>query len=87
LLAYAGRRAFGLLHDCLLDECLRLAVQVLRLGSRVSGHGPQLRRGCDELLILSRGRVRVVDIEVGIDALASLLAQLARAEASSAMEA
>jgi hypothetical protein len=26
LLAYAGHRAFGLLHDRLLDECLRLTV-------------------------------------------------------------
>jgi hypothetical protein len=32
LLADAGRRAFGLLNDRLLDECLRLAVQVPRLG-------------------------------------------------------
>jgi hypothetical protein len=32
LLADAGRRAFGLLHGCLLDEHLRLAVQVPRLG-------------------------------------------------------
>jgi hypothetical protein len=31
LLAYAGDRAFGLLHGCLLDEHLRLAVQVSRL--------------------------------------------------------
>jgi hypothetical protein len=32
LLANAGRRAFVLLHGRLLDERLRLAVQVLRLG-------------------------------------------------------
>jgi hypothetical protein len=32
LLADAGRRAFSLLNDRLLDECLRLAVQVSRLG-------------------------------------------------------
>jgi hypothetical protein len=32
LLAEAGRRALGLLYGCLLDERLRLAVQVLRLG-------------------------------------------------------
>jgi hypothetical protein len=32
LLANAGRQAFGLLHGRLLDECLRLAVQVLRFG-------------------------------------------------------
>jgi hypothetical protein len=30
-MANAGRRAFGLLHDRLLDERLRLAVQVPRL--------------------------------------------------------
>jgi hypothetical protein len=40
LLAYAGRRAFGLLHGRLLDERLRLAVQVLCLGRRGSGHCP-----------------------------------------------
>jgi hypothetical protein len=32
LMAYAGRRAFGLLYSRLLDECMRLAVQVSRLG-------------------------------------------------------
>jgi hypothetical protein len=32
LLTYAGRRAFGLLDGRLLDERLRLAVQVSRLG-------------------------------------------------------
>jgi hypothetical protein len=32
LLADAGRRALGLLDGCLLDERLRLAVQVSRLG-------------------------------------------------------
>jgi hypothetical protein len=32
LLANAGRRAFDLLHNRLLDERLHLAVQVLRLG-------------------------------------------------------
>jgi hypothetical protein len=31
-LAHAGRRTFGLLHGRLLDERLRLAVQVLCLG-------------------------------------------------------
>jgi hypothetical protein len=30
LMTYAGRRAFGLLHGRLLDERLRLAVQVSR---------------------------------------------------------
>jgi hypothetical protein len=32
LLAYAGRRAFGLLHSLLLDKRLCLVVQVSRLG-------------------------------------------------------
>jgi hypothetical protein len=40
LLAYAGRRAFGLLYGRLLDERLRLAVQVPCLGRRGRGHGP-----------------------------------------------
>jgi hypothetical protein len=72
LLANAGRQAFGLLHDRLLNERLRLMVQVLRLGRRGSGHGPQQLRSFDELLTRSRGRVWVVDIEVGVDALADL---------------
>jgi hypothetical protein len=70
------------LHDRLLDERLRLAVQVLRLGRRRSGHGSQQCRSCDELLARSRGCVRVVDIEVGVDALAGLPAQLACAFAT-----
>jgi hypothetical protein len=68
-----------MLHGCLLDERLRLMVQLLRLGHRGSGHGSQQRRGCDELLTRSRGRGRVVDVEVGVDTLAGLLAQLTRA--------
>jgi hypothetical protein len=39
LLAHAGRRTFGLLHGRLLDERLRLTVQVSCLGRRGSGHG------------------------------------------------
>jgi hypothetical protein len=70
------------LHDRLLDERLRLAMQVLRLSCQGSGHGLQQRRGCDELLARSRGRVQVVDVEVGVDALAGLPAQLARAFAA-----
>jgi hypothetical protein len=54
-------------------------VQVLHLGRRGSGHGPQQRRSCDELLAHSRGRVRVVDVEVGVDALAGLPAKLTHA--------
>jgi hypothetical protein len=61
----------------LLDERLRLAVQVPRLGRRGGGHGPQQRRGGNELLACSRGRVRVVDVEVSVDAIAGLSAQLA----------
>jgi hypothetical protein len=73
-----GRRALGLLHGRLLDESLCLAVQVSRLGRRGCGHGPEQRRCCDELLIRARWRVWVVDVAVGVDALAGLLAQLAR---------
>jgi hypothetical protein len=61
----------------LLDERLRLVVQVPRLRRRWGGHGPQQCRSGDELLARSRGRVRVVDVEVGIDAIAGLSAQLA----------
>jgi hypothetical protein len=39
LMAYAGRRAFGLLHGRLLDERLRLAVQVSCLRRRRCGYG------------------------------------------------
>jgi hypothetical protein len=70
------------LHDRLLNERLRLVVQVLRLGRRGSGHGSQQRRGRDEILACSRGRVRVVDVEVGVDAVTGLPAQLARAFAA-----
>jgi hypothetical protein len=62
-----------------LDERLRLAVQVPRLGCRRGGHGPQQCRGGDEILARSRGRVCIVDVEVGIDAIAGLPAQLSRA--------
>jgi hypothetical protein len=71
-----------LLDGRLLDECLRLAVQVPRLGRRGVGHGPQQRRGSNELLARSRGRARIVDIEVGVEAIAGLLAQLVRAFAA-----
>jgi hypothetical protein len=66
----------------LLDERLRLAVQVPRLGRRRGGHGPQQCCGGDELLALSQGRIRVVDVEVGVDAIADLSAQLTRAFAA-----
>jgi hypothetical protein len=82
LLADAGRRAFGLLAGRLLDKRLRLAVQVPRLGRRGGGHSPQQRRGNNELLARSRGCVWVVDIEVGVDAIAGLSAQLAHAFAA-----
>jgi hypothetical protein len=62
----------------LLNERLRLAMQVLRLERRGSRHGSQQCRSYDELLARSRGRVRVVDVEVGVDAIARLPAQLAR---------
>jgi hypothetical protein len=41
LMVNARRRAFGLLGGRLLDERLRLAVQVPCLGRQWSGHGPQ----------------------------------------------
>jgi hypothetical protein len=79
------------LHGRLLDECLRLAVQVLRLGHRGSGHGSQQHRSHDELLARSRGCVQIVDVEVGVDAIMGLPAQLTRAftarEVSPTMEA
>jgi hypothetical protein len=62
------------LHGRLLDERLRLAVQVSRLGRRRSGHGSQQCRGCDELLACTWRRDRVVDVEVGVDSIADLLA-------------
>jgi hypothetical protein len=55
LLAYAGCRAFGHLHGRLLDESLRLAVQVSRFGRRGRGPGPEQRRSCDELLTCACG--------------------------------
>jgi hypothetical protein len=78
LLADAGRRALVLLDGRLLDECLHLVVQVPRLGRRGGGHGPQQRRGGDELLARSRGRVWIVDIEVSVDTITSFPAQLTR---------
>jgi hypothetical protein len=66
----------------LLDERLRLAVQVSRLERRWGGHGPQQCRDSNELLARSRGRVRIIDVEVGIDVIASFPAQLERAFAA-----
>jgi hypothetical protein len=74
----AGRRALGLLDVRFLDERLRLAVQVPRLWCRRGGHGLQQRRGGDELLARSWGRIRVVDVEVGVDAVTGLPAQFTR---------
>jgi hypothetical protein len=82
LLAYVGCRAFGLLYDRLLDESLRLAVQVSRLGCRGRGHGSEQLRCCDEFLTRARWRVWVINIEVGVDALAGLLAQVVHAFAT-----
>jgi hypothetical protein len=78
LLTDAGRRAFGLLKGRLLDERLRLAVQVSRLGRRGGGHGPQQCRSGNELPTCPWGCVQVIDVEVSVDALAGLLAQLTR---------
>jgi hypothetical protein len=74
LMAYVGHRAFGMLHSRLLDEGLRLMAQVACLGRREFGHGLEQHRCCDELLACSRWCVRIVDIEVSVDALAGLLA-------------
>jgi hypothetical protein len=74
LLADAGRRALGLLDDRLLDERLRLTVQVPRLGCRGGGHGPQQRCGGNELLACSRRCIWVVDVEIGVNAVAGLYA-------------
>jgi hypothetical protein len=82
LLADAGRRASGLLDGRLLDERLLLTVQVPRLGRRRGGHGPQQCCGGNELLARSRGRIRIVDVEVGVDAIAGLSTQLTRAFAA-----
>jgi hypothetical protein len=57
-------------------------VQVSRLGHRGCGNGPQQCRGCDELLARVRWCVRVVDVEVGVDALSGLLARLTHAFAA-----
>jgi hypothetical protein len=65
---------FGLLNGRLLDERLRLAVQVSRLGCQGGGHGSQQCRSSNELLDRSPGRVWLVDVEVDVNALASLLA-------------
>jgi hypothetical protein len=48
LLAYARHRALSLLHGHLLDESLRLAVQVSHLGRRGRGLGSEQRRSCNE---------------------------------------
>jgi hypothetical protein len=82
LLADARRRTFGLLDGRLFDECLRLVVQVPCLGRRGGGHGPQQRCSSNELLARSRGRAWIVNVEVGVDAVAGLLAQLTRAFAT-----
>jgi hypothetical protein len=66
----------------LLDVCLRFAVQVPRLGRRGAGHDSQQCRSGNELLACSRGRVRIVDVEVGVDAIVGLPAQLTRAFAA-----
>jgi hypothetical protein len=77
LLVYAGCRAFGLLHSRLLDVSLHLAVQVTRLRCRGRVHGSEQRRCCNELLARARWHVRIVDVEVGVDTLTGLVAQLA----------
>jgi hypothetical protein len=82
LLADAGRRALGLLDGRLLDERLRLTVQVPRLGCREGWHGPQQRYGGDELLARSWRRVWDIDVKIGVDAVAGLYAQLPHALAA-----
>jgi hypothetical protein len=70
LLAYAGCRAFGLLHDRLLDEGLRLAMQVTRLGCRGCRHGSEQRCCYNELLTRAQWRVRVIDVDTPVGLLA-----------------
>jgi hypothetical protein len=70
------------LHDRLLDESLRLVVQVTRLVCQGRGHGLEQRCCCDELLARMWWCVRVVDVEVGVDTLAGLVAELAHAFAT-----
>jgi hypothetical protein len=79
LLTDARRRTFGLLDDRLFDDFLRLAVQVPCLRRRGGGHGPQQRRHNNELLACLRGCAWIVDIEVGVDAVAGLSTPLPRA--------
>jgi hypothetical protein len=65
------------LSACWTAACsmsLRLAVQVPRLGRRGGRHGPQQRCGGNVLLARSRRRIRVVDVEIGINAVAGLYA-------------
>jgi hypothetical protein len=81
-LADAERRAFGLLDGRLLDERLRIVVKVPHLGCRRGGHGLQQCCGGNELFARSRGRIRIVDVEVGVDAIAGLSAQLTHAFAA-----
>jgi hypothetical protein len=64
------------LYGRLLDERLRLAVQVSHLGRRRCGLRLEQRRSCDQHLAYARWHVWVVDVEVGVDALAGLFAQL-----------
>jgi hypothetical protein len=70
------------LNGRLLDERLRLAVQVSRLGCRRGGHSSQQHRGGNEFLARSWGRIWVVDVEVGVDAVTGLPAQFTRAFAA-----
>jgi hypothetical protein len=65
LVAYAGHGALALLHGGLLDKGLRLRRRWL-------GHGSEQRLHCDELLACPGRCVRVVDIEVSVDALVGL---------------
>jgi hypothetical protein len=62
------------LHGHLLDESLRLTVQVSHLKRRGRGHGPGQRRSRDELLARARWCVWIIYIEVGVDVLVGLLA-------------
>jgi hypothetical protein len=49
-------------------------VQVTGFGCRGREHGSEQRCRCNELLNHARRCVRVVDVEVGVDTLAGLLA-------------
>jgi hypothetical protein len=69
LMAYARCRARSLSYGRLLDEGLRLVVQVACLRRQGFGHGPEQCCHCDELLTRPGRCVQVDDVEVSVDVL------------------